>query len=198
MPSPFKLAQASSIVISNWTFFDSGTGATFDAPITGTMVIRLWGPGMQGDSSNAGDGGGAGGFSEKTVSVTVGDTFTYTVAAANSGLASTVTCASPTVSMTANGGVGVTGGTASGGDTNTTGGNGTTHSTSTGGNGGSPGSGVVNGPAKQGGAGGAGGGKNSDGVPGFGGPGAGGGGPGKSSGSPGSGTGGRVVFIWYP
>lgn len=119
--------------------YTSGTNATETVPAGKTSVrIRVRGGGSAGskDTETGGYGGGGGGFSEKTISVTAGNTLTYSVGASTagrstdgvgaSGKASSVsgTVSGGSVSMTANGGSGSTGGTASGGTTNTQGGSG--------------------------------------------------------------------------
>lgn len=167
--------------------YTSGSSATETVPAGATQcVLTIWGGGASGGFSTGGGlggGGGGGGKSTKTVSVSDGQTFTYSVGAAvagrsslgdgTNGNASSVTSAAPSVSMTANGGAKGTGaagsdgtagagGTASGGTTNTSG---------------SAGSGI------SGGAGGGG-----DGI--------GNGGTGVASGTSGAGSVGTVQFVY--
>lgn len=121
--------------------YTSGSG-TETVPYGATScIIDVWagGGGGQKASPSDGTGGGAGGYSRKTVAVSGGQTFSYSVGAGGAGKIttngvgadgnnSTVSSAAPSVSITCNKGLGGTpgtGGTASGGDTNTTGGNGT-------------------------------------------------------------------------
>lgn len=131
--------------------YTSGISATEVVPAGATSVrIRDYGGGGAGgrdSSDNVQQGGGGGGFCEKTIAVTGGDTFTFTVAAlvagrstngdGANGNASSVsgTVAGGAVNMIANGGEGGrgfggskngVGGTASGGDINTSGGSGVT------------------------------------------------------------------------
>jgi hypothetical protein len=122
--------------------YTSGTGATETVPAGATSVsIVVNGGGGAGGYSGSTQGGGGGGGSQalRTIAVTGGNTFTYTVAASVlgritqgtgiAGQASTVsgTVSGGSVSMTAGGGGGGTfltgglGGTATGGTTNTSG-----------------------------------------------------------------------------
>ncbi len=104
--------------------YTTGSG-TETVPLGATSCVitanARGGDGQAGSGGTPGTGGGGGGYSQKTVPVTGGQTFSYTV---NSSLI-TVTSAAPVVSLTANSGghgsAGGAGGTASGGDTNTTG-----------------------------------------------------------------------------
>lgn len=116
--------------------YNSGSGTETVPAGAVSLVITGWGAGAGGVNGLPGTGGGGGGEFIKTVSVSGGQTFSYTVgasgaggiASSSDGGASTVTSASPVVSLTANGGKGSTGGfvggTATGGDTNTSGNNG--------------------------------------------------------------------------
>lgn len=139
--------------------YTSGTGATETVP-TGAkqVVITADGGGGAGGFSNSsvGGGGGGGARSVKTLAVTGGNTFVYTVAAAavgrttqgsgTNGNDSQVTGSA--LGMIARGGLGGaatsggSGGNASGGDTNTSGSAG-----SSGGNGGAGASGAAGGTA---------------------------------------------------
>lgn len=127
--------------------YTTGTAVTETVPGGKTsVVIKAWGGGgagagavYSGHWAFSGGGGGGGGYSEKTISVAPGDTFTLTVADQVTGLvnvngpdgnASTVTgtVSGGSVNMSAGGGLGGqlvgtggVGGTASGGDTNTSG-----------------------------------------------------------------------------
>lgn len=124
--------------------YTTGTGATDTVPTGATSVtIRVVGGGGSGakDSVNGAGGGGSGGYALRTIAVSGGQTFTYTVGQGgagvsvdqtngNSGGDSTVTgtVTGGSVSMTGGGGergytglVPGAGGTASGGSTNTPG-----------------------------------------------------------------------------
>ncbi len=152
--------------------YTSGTGVTITAPSGATSVtITGDGGGAPGGSSNsggssAGGGGGQrGGRFVKTVSVTGGvTTFTHTVAASVAGVATdgvssangNPTTVTGGATLTANGGNhgddaaltgngGTGGGTATGGDTNTTGTSGSNHVGNTGGAGGGGAAAGVNG-----------------------------------------------------
>lgn len=151
----------------------SGSGATETVPAgcTSAVITGDGGGGAGACTSSGGGGGGGSGRFVKTISVTGGNTFTYSVGArglvvgcpANgAGGGSTVvtgTVSGGSVSLVAAGGAGAvgsgagTGGGASGGDTNTSGSAGQTHGA--GGLGGTAASGALNGMAP--GAGGAGG-----------------------------------------
>lgn len=138
--------QVSDTVTGSTVTYTTGT-VTETVPAGKTsVVIRVWGGGGAGGGaiysgyfSSSGGGGGGGAYSSKTIAVTAGDTFSVTVAAQVSGVkgssgpdgnASTVTgtVSGGSVAMTANGGAGGqlfgtggAGGSASGGDTDTSG-----------------------------------------------------------------------------
>lgn len=169
----------------------SASSGTEVAPFTGFVLIRAWGPGGGGGRN----GGGSGAYCEKVQACTVSDNFPWVVGAGDSGTATTVT-GPASLSLSAGAAVGQTGGTATGGDTNTNGPNGGASSGNSGGQGATAPNGVVQGPAILGGAGGGGGGKSDNGNPGFP-PGGGGGGYGKSGSDDGAGAPGKVVFIFY-
>jgi hypothetical protein len=129
---------------------------TFDGPLTSqtetvpagatNVVIKLWGAGGGGGlfTGPPGGGGGGGGYAERTLAVTGGQTFTYSVGGGGNGLQgpgngsgagggnSNVISASPSFTMACNGAqggqqaAGGNGGTVSntGGSVSTTGGNG--------------------------------------------------------------------------
>src|SRR6185369_7180977 len=122
--------------------YTSGTGSTETVPAGATScVITVHGGGGGGGMKLSATGGGGGGGSRviKTVAVSGGQTFTYTVgtnaagaptqgSSGTAGRASTVTSASPAINLNAGGGgpgtftpTGGAGGTATGGDTNTSG-----------------------------------------------------------------------------
>ena len=188
--------------------YTTGTNVTETVP-TGatTVVIEAWGAGAGGAYNFAiGGGGGGGAYVKKTLTVSGGQTFTYTVGAlglhntnnldqpsgnGGNGTASTVsTGTGPSVNVSAGGGVGGAagtypspgaggaGGTASGGDTNTNGGAGAL---------GNPAGDSPGGSCPNGGAGGAPGGGVAPG---------GGGSGGYAVGSPGSGANGQIRFTY--
>ncbi len=107
--------------------YTSGSG-TETVPLGATQCVITangrGGDGQAGSGITPGTGGGGGGYFLKTVAVSGGQTFSYTV----NSTSVTVTSAAPVVNLLANSGqhgtTGGGGGTASGGDTNTTGGNG--------------------------------------------------------------------------
>lgn len=122
--------------------YTSGTAATENVPAGATQVVITadGGGGAGGRSAVLGGGGGGGGSrAVKTIAVTTGNTFTYTVAAAVAGRSTNGkgtdgeislvdgTVAGGTVNIDAGGGAGASlnasgaAGTASGGDTNTDG-----------------------------------------------------------------------------
>jgi len=120
--------------------FTTGTGATYTAPSNTQWVkVTVVGPGGNGGASATGraTGGGGGGVAIKWLSMTAGQTLTYTVGTA-SGTASTVSSGTLTITtITANSGTngasttyalsqtaGGAGGTATNGDVNITGGQG--------------------------------------------------------------------------
>ena len=141
------------------TTYNSGSG-TYSTGAAGTLVIEGWGGGGGGGSTNTSDskgssGGAGGGYFSKTLAVTGSETFSYSVggvgtngnpgfevgANGTSGGATTITGGA---TLTANGGAGgvvaslatTTGGTATGGNTNTQGGSGAARSNDLGGAGG--------------------------------------------------------------
>lgn len=114
--------------------YTDGTAAIETAPAgAANVIIAVWGggaggrPGYFDSEPQYGDGGGAGGYSQTSVSITSGQTLTYTVGAggaANSagGNSSCSSGSKSITTMTANGAPSNSGGTASGGTTtNTTG-----------------------------------------------------------------------------
>ncbi len=139
----------------------AGSG-TFTVPCGVTSItVSMWGGGGGGASdgvnnATAGAGGGSAGFTTRTIAVTPGVTFTYSVggggSAGNVGTASTfVNGTGPATNMSAGGGgagvaeggAGGAAGAASGGTTNTVGATGSAASGQAGGNGGSaPGGGA--------------------------------------------------------
>lgn len=167
--------------------YTSGSG-NWTSPGHGTVDVELWGGGGGsgcGDGGGGGSGGGGGAYLKKTITVTPGQTIAYSVGAGGAGVAYGVgglassggTTTADGGTYTANGGAGgasedfggsAAGGTASGGDINTTGSNGGPNAGNTGGTGGaSPNGGAsqsgsastvagVNGNPPGGGAGGAG------------------------------------------
>lgn len=180
MPTNFYGKGGFTPVTNTYT---SGTGATETVPTGATSVtITVDGGGGAGgyNSSTLGGGGGGGARSVRTIAVTGGNTFTYTVGSSvagrstagtgSTGNASSVsgTVSGGSVSMTANGGAGGTtsaggaGGTATGGTTNTSGSAGTSGGTTgAGGNGAGGGTGGdwtidINGSPPGGGGGGSG------------------------------------------
>lgn len=191
--------------------YTSGTAQTETVPNGASqVVIDLWGPGGGGGGSDdvGSDGGGGGGYCRKTISLVGGGTFTWTVGAIGTGgprfdpgTAGGQTKVDngtygTTVTLRANGGdPGLrngtspgAGGTASGGDTNTSG--------TTGANGGAH-SGGDGGAGANGGAGGAGGidgGANAQ--PGVAPGGGGGGGKDSNSFAGGDGASGKIIFAW--
>lgn len=118
---------------------------SWESPVTGDVEVECWGPGGgggaggAGSGSNGGSGGGGGGYCKKTISVTAGQLVPYSIGAVGvggidagtgQGGAGTATTAAGT--LTANGGAGgdygdndptvaAAGGTATGGDINTSG-----------------------------------------------------------------------------
>lgn len=182
-----------------YEYFESGNLVDVTAPFDCNITIAIWGHGASGEGSDPGDGGGAGGFSQKELlAVPAGTIFTYTVPALASGSPTTVTCVSPALSMSANAATTAAGATASGGDTNTTGANGAAAGSNNGGNGANGTDRPTPGIHEAGGTGGSGGSKNNDGNDAFDGPGAGGGGPGKNGSIPGIGTRGAFLIIYIP
>lgn len=187
--------------------FNSGSG-TFTVPCGVTSItVQVWGGGGGGASdgtnnATAGGAGGSGGYVSRTIAVTPGNTFTYTVgaggAAASAGANSTfVNGTGPATNMIAGGGGagiaeaggGGAGGSASGGATNTSGTAGANSSGTTGGTGGTN-------VAAGSGAGGAGGANGVNGTVGNA-PGGGGGGSGNRSGGGnvgGAGGAGRITI----
>jgi len=176
--------------------FDTG-GGYFLAYRTGSLVIECWGKGGKGVTIgggippvSGGGGGGAGGYSKKTLSVTRGNVFQWTI----TGSSSTVSSSQYSLTMIANcgsagaGTSGGAGGTASGGDINTTGQAGA--STFFGGTGGKGGDAPNGGTGGNGGSSG-----HGDGFPG-GAPGAGGGGAARSGGTGGAPGTARIKFSW--
>jgi len=134
-----------SVFVPVTNTYNTGTAATETVPAGAvSCVITIWGPGGGGSREAGGNGdswgGNSGAYSTRTVAVTGGQTFTYTVGQGGAGrtatsgsgspgtAATTVSSASPSVSMSAGLGLGgVQGGpagaaaTASGGTTNTSG-----------------------------------------------------------------------------
>lgn len=124
----------------------TGGSYSYTTSKSGTLKIEVWGAGGGGgggDGGSRGGGGGSGGYSLKIiVGIASGVTFTGSAGLAGTGSTgndgtdggdSTVSCASPSVSITAHGGThgnvddgspaqaGGAGGTATGGDTNISG-----------------------------------------------------------------------------
>lgn len=192
--------------------YNSGSG-NWESPITGDVDIELngggagGGAGGSGSGSNGGSGGGGGGYCKKTISVTAGQLIPYSVGSggaggldSGTGLGGAGTASTANGTLTANGGdggdygdndptVSAAGGTATGGDTNTSGGASAAVSSgnhgSAGGsspNGGTGGAGGIDGSTEVGSAGGA--------------PGAGGGGGAKTEENGGAGAAGRVRFTY--
>lgn len=121
----------------------------------------MWGPGGNGGGDGTNDaaaatGGGSGAYCSRTIAVTPGNTFTYTVGTTSGAATTFVNGTGPATNMSAgsggngngNGGAVGSGGTASGGTTNTTGANGSANTGSSGGKGGdAPNGGGAGGPA---------------------------------------------------
>lgn len=144
------------IFVPTSNVYNSGSGTETVPNGATSCSIEVWGNGGAGQVASGvaqGTGGGGGGYSQKTVAVSSGQTLSYAV-----GAPSTVTSAAPVVSMTANAGAtgvaGGGGGTASGGTINTTGGNGALGSGGSSPNGGGNVGPGVNGIAPGGGGGG--------------------------------------------
>ncbi len=181
--------------------FTSGSG-TYTCLAAGTLVIEGYGAGAAPTSagSNAVNGGYSGAYGKKTLTVTAGQTFGYSIGSGGisylysgpiggqAGGATTVTNGGTT--YTAGGGILTAGGAATGWDTNTSGTAGAIKSGNLGGAGGSA-------PGPVGGAGGAGGLNASNGGDGTA-PGGAGGGMGKSAYSSGQGAPGRAIFTLTP
>lgn len=132
--------NSATVLAKNTQVFTTGTAATYTAPANTQWVkITVVGPGGTGGASATGraTGGGGGAVAIKWLSITAGQTLTYTVGTA-SGTASTVSSGTLTITtITANSGTngtstayatsitaGGAGGTATGGDVNITGGQG--------------------------------------------------------------------------
>lgn len=173
---------------------DSGSD-TYKPLYNGTLVMELWGQGGSPPDGGAtqSDGAQSGGYCKKTLTVTAGQSLTYSIGlnGHNSNGGNTSVTLSPNT-YTANGGSKTTSGagTASGGDINTTGNAGSAGALDDGGAGG-------NAPGTGGGTGGAGGNSGSpgsDGNP----PGGGGGGAGTFGGTSGIGGHGRIKFTLTP
>lgn len=175
--------------------FESGSSSVTAPSWATKCLVRGWGSGANGSSSDAGEGGGGGAYVEKYFSVTGGtDTVGYSFTPTTITLPSTLTLIAGDAS-------GITGGSVSGSGTpdySHAGNNGSTGGSKTGGSGGSAG-GPGQKPGPQQAENGLGGGGGSKGDPGNNGskPGGGGGGSGKNGGSGGTGQPGRIVIVFY-
>ena len=132
--------NSATVLAKSTSVFTTGTAATYTAPANTQWVkVTVVGPGGNGGASATGraTGGGGGGVAIKWLSMTAGQTLTYTVGTA-SGTASTVSSGTLVITtITANSGTngastayaasitaGGAGGTATNGDVNITGGQG--------------------------------------------------------------------------
>jgi hypothetical protein len=147
-PASKAVFSPSGVLAQNTQVFTSGTAATYTAPANTQWVkITVVGPGGNGIGASGAraTGGGGGAVAIKWLSMTAGQTLTYTVGT-SSGTASTVSSGTLTIStITANSGsngsttvyaasitTGPAGGAATGGDVNITGGlGGTSYGSST-------------------------------------------------------------------